>query len=123
MDDQDEYTLSQNIVEKPKKICKNLTYTPLYVYIGLMTFFIFFSLLQIVFQYQIDANSFYSAIGGAIFNIFVILIVGVIVYLLCKDCHSGWAWFVLFIPVIIWFLILLVFTMVNILFFGVVASS
>ena len=122
MDDQDEYTLSQDIVENPKKVCKNKTYTPLYVYIGLMAFFIFFSLLQIIFQYQIDTNSFYTAIGSAIFNLLIILLVGVIIYFLCKECHSGWAWFVLFIPVIIWFLILLVFTLVNILFFGVISS-
>lgn len=40
-------------------------------------------------------------------SLVVSLIVGAIVFLLCRSCHPNWAWFVVLFPFIVAFLILL----------------
>lgn len=48
-----------------------------------------------------------GALGLLIWSVINYVFWGGIMFLLCRYCHTGWAWFVLFLPLII-FIILLV---------------
>ena len=81
----------QEIYEKKKLKKKN--YWPVYVYIVLWVINIIVNLTLF----------FYGKTGiiSVIISFFVNLFFFIIIFILCKERHPGWAWFVLLIPFII----------------------
>lgn len=49
-----------------------------------------------------------SKLGAAFVNLILFGIVGVIIYFLCRSCHSGWSWVVLVVFVLLPVIIMLV---------------
>lgn len=95
-----------NKVAKKKKKCKGFC-------LPLIFFIIIFILnLLIIPLYQGDATLFML-----IYTLLAHLIVGIIIYLLCKHCHTGWAWIVLFLPLIIFIIMSVVLFALGLLSF------
>lgn len=95
-----------NKIVKKKKQCKGFC-TPLIVFI-----IIFILNLLIIPLYKGDATLFML-----LYTLLAHLITGVIIYLLCKHCHTGWAWIVLFLPLIIFIILSVILFALGVLSF------
>lgn len=80
--------------------------TPLIIYLVLAGF----GLLGTLFSSNTGAGK----TTNMLFSLFWTLFWGVIMYQLCKNGHEGWSWFILLLPIAIWFIVLLL------LFLGVI---
>lgn len=74
-------------------VCPNKGWClPLWIYL----FLSFFTLFGYIFsKHTLGATTTY-----VLLNVLLIFVIAFIIYYLCKQGHVGWAWFVLFLPLI-----------------------
>lgn len=88
-----------------EKICKGWC-IPLFIHIGLSII----QLLFVLFKKTYDDNgkkvTYPLSIRMIIFGIVLVwdILIGILLYYLCKHCHQGWAWVIILLPIILSFI-------------------
>ncbi|KKL64481.1 hypothetical protein LCGC14_2164610 [marine sediment metagenome] len=107
--------IEEMVDEQPKQESCSGWCLPLYIYIFLAILqFITIMMMKI---YHPGKQRYVNAPGSvkaryAIISIIWNTLVGVVMYYLCKYCHSGWSWFILLLPIILNTLIFLLMVIV-----------